>query len=362
MNSKIYFFVLILIFIHSFFVNKKDLYSVNSYNTMINNSNDTNLNNLNKYSVDLENIYKSYGLINIQDIDSSIQVDIRYASTNNFLNKDVYFGLNKAYLQPDVAYKLANAQNKLKSIFPHYTLVVLDAARPASIQKIMWDELDMPSSEKHKYLAHPSINSLHNFGAAVDVTIATTSNVELDMGTEFDAFHELAYPSLEKILLHEGKLSQEQYTNRYLLRMIMRDAGFTHIDSEWWHFNATSRRHAQAVYPLIYSHLKSDYDNIENLEKYKSIISIEKSEIYFSVQIKSSSRLISNSSSEFKNLKVSNYYQDELYKYISGRFKSIEEARAYKEKLKKKGFVDAFIVAFNGNTRIGIKDAIELMN
>lgn len=200
---------------------------------------------------DIESHLIKMGLVNIKDLEPSIKVDLRYSTTNNFMNTDVYGDWENAYLQPDVAEKLVLAQMLLKSKFPNYSLLILDAARPVSVQQKMWKMLDMPSAEKTKYLSNPQNGSLHNYGAAVDLTIVNEFGEELDMGTPYDFFGEEAHPAKEMQMLLEGKLTEEQIKNRKLLRDVMQKAGFSQLPTEWWHFNSCSRPAAMQKYPII---------------------------------------------------------------------------------------------------------------
>ena len=204
-----------------------------------------------KDSCDLERLFVQKKLVNISSLDSSIRVVLHYSTSKNFLNKPIYNGLLDCYLPCDVAIKLSNAQHFLHSQFPNYHLIVFDAVRPLHIQKLMWDELQIPTKEKINYLAHPSDLSLHNYGAAVDIGIIGDNDLLLDMGTPFDFFGELSKPKNEKAFLENGQLSQEALSNRLILRNIMLKAGFTSITSEWWHFNATNKVTAAAKYELI---------------------------------------------------------------------------------------------------------------
>jgi D-alanyl-D-alanine dipeptidase len=115
----------------------------------------------------------------------------------------------------------------------------------------MWEELDLPSSEKINYLAHPDDISLHNYGAAVDVGIIGQNDVLLDMGSPFDHFGELSEPKLEKQFSESGQLLPCALNNRLLLRKVMERAGFTSITSEWWHFNSSSKLMASKKFELI---------------------------------------------------------------------------------------------------------------
>lgn len=200
---------------------------------------------------DIENHLIKMGLVNIKNLEPSIKVDLRYSTTNNFMKTDVYGDWQNAYLQPDVAEKLVLAQMLLKSKFPNYSLLILDAARPVSVQQKMWKILDMPSAEKTKYLSNPQNGSLHNYGAAVDLTIVNEFGEELDMGTPYDFFGEEAHPAKEMQMLLEGKLTEEQIKNRKLLREVMQKAGFSQLPTEWWHFNSCSRPEAMQKYQII---------------------------------------------------------------------------------------------------------------
>lgn len=202
-------------------------------------------------STALEQRLIAAGLVNVQQIDSTIAVDLRYSTEDNFLGEDVYGDFDKCYLQPDVAEKLILAQSFLKSKIPAYRLVIFDAVRPRSIQQRMWDMLDVPIGERIKYVSNPKLGSLHNFGAAVDVSILDESGEELDMGTPFDHFGELAFPTKEKQMLEEGKLTEEQIANRKLLREVMQKAGFFNIQTEWWHFNSCYRKEAKTKYSIV---------------------------------------------------------------------------------------------------------------
>ncbi|MFP4291666.1 MAG: M15 family metallopeptidase [Cyclobacteriaceae bacterium] len=194
---------------------------------------------------------REQGLVRLKDIDSSFIVDLRYSTTHNFTGMDVYGPFEEALLQPEPAAMLAQANRYLKEKHPEYTLYIYDAVRPRSVQQILWDTLDLPDEQKPGYVANPQEGSIHNFGAAVDLTIAGADGQPLDMGTDFDYFGELAYPSKEEEMLQAGKLTEEQVANRRLLREVMTQAGFTTIRTEWWHFNAMTRDEAASRYGIV---------------------------------------------------------------------------------------------------------------
>ncbi len=192
------------------------------------------------------------GLVDILTVDSTIKVEIKYSDTNNFMHQDLYGCLNKCYLQPDVAEKLATAQKELQHIDSTLSLLVYDGLRPRSVQQKMWDALDMPLYEKSRFVSNPKRGSLHNFGAAVDLTIWDKTNQKpLDMGTPYDYIGIEAWPIKEQFLLEKDILTQQQINNRKLLRKVMTKSGFFNIQSEWWHFNSCSRKEAYQKYQII---------------------------------------------------------------------------------------------------------------
>jgi D-alanyl-D-alanine dipeptidase len=200
---------------------------------------------------DIEKQLLEQGLVDVCKLDSSIIVVLKYATTDNFMKMNVYGELRHAFLQPDVAERIVKAQEKLRERNENYHLLIYDAARPLRIQRMMWDSVQLPKGEKQKYLSNPLNGSLHNYGAAVDVTIATADSIPLDMGTGFDFFGEEAQPVKEKEMLEAGKLSLQQVQNRQLLREVMRSAGLWGIQTEWWHFNACRREDAKVKYKIV---------------------------------------------------------------------------------------------------------------
>ncbi|SKB95473.1 D-alanyl-D-alanine dipeptidase [Dyadobacter psychrophilus] len=194
------------------------------------------------------------GLVDIQKLDPNIQVELKYSTTDNFVGKDVYGDLNRAYLQPEMAKGLVKANALLRKNHPGYTLLVYDAARPNSVQYALWDALDnlkIPAKNKRMYVADPKIGSNHNFGCAVDLTVVDNNGKPLDMGTKYDFFGPLAYPRSEQEMLKKGKLTIQQINNRQILRKVMNQAGFATNTTEWWHFDGMSKAHARAKYGMI---------------------------------------------------------------------------------------------------------------
>lgn len=201
---------------------------------------------------ELEQRLIEQGLVDIEKVIPGIKVELKYSTTDNFFGKDVYGDHVRCYLQPVVAEMLGKAQAALVKDYPNLTLLVYDGVRPLSVQQILWDDLDKPDSIKPLYVSDPKIGGLHNFGVAVDLTIFDTeSGKPLDMGTAYDYFGYPAYPDRELQMLAEGKITRAQVANREILRKVMKGSGFTGIGSEWWHFNAFSRKEAGEKFQLI---------------------------------------------------------------------------------------------------------------
>lgn len=192
------------------------------------------------------------GLVDIQTLDASVAVSLKYSTADNFIKEDVYGDLERAYLQPMAAQKLLKAQQALKKINPNYHLLVYDGARPRSVTIIFWKRMShLPPNRREDFVADPKQGSIHNFGCAVDLTIADQNNKPLDMGTIFDFFGQEAEPRRETQMLKEGKITEKQLQNRRLLRNVMTQAGFTSIITEWWHYNALPRKQAKLRFKVI---------------------------------------------------------------------------------------------------------------
>ena len=191
-------------------------------------------------------------LTDVQTVNPNIRVELKYATDDNFMKIKLYERMVHAYLQHDVAIRLGKCQDYLTALDPTLHLLVYDAVRPLSIQKKMWKALDtIPVKQRVKFVSNPANKSVHNYGAAVDLTICDEAGQPLDMGAGYDDMRQIAYPSLEKTFLANGLLTQQQLKNRVLLRKIMNSQKFSGIPTEWWHFNACTREVAAKKYKVL---------------------------------------------------------------------------------------------------------------
>ena len=201
----------------------------------------------------LELTLEKMGMLDVKKEIPGIYVDLMYTRADNFTGKVLYRNLNRAYLHPDAMAPLKRAQAILKKRRPDLSLKVYDAARPMSVQQIMWNTV--AGTSKNIYVSNPKNGGgMHNYGVAVDVTLchaATGDTIGIDMGTQIDYLGKLAQPRYEAEFLKSGKLSKEAYENRKLLREVMVEAGYKVLPSEWWHFNLVSRSVAKQKYRVI---------------------------------------------------------------------------------------------------------------
>jgi D-alanyl-D-alanine dipeptidase len=152
-----------------------------------------------------------------------IPLDVRYATTNNFM-KEALYPVAKAYLRAPAARALADVQRELAP--RGIGIKVFDAYRPYRITERMWEPIKNPD-----YVADPAKGSRHNRGAAVDLTlIDLRTGEELPMPTGYDDFTPRAAHAFTE-------LPADALANRALLREVMTRHGFEPLPSEWWHYD-----------------------------------------------------------------------------------------------------------------------------
>lgn len=171
--------------------------------------------------------YDTLEWADIAFLDSSIVIDMKYATTDNFVQEKMY-ECGRCFLRPQIARAVVRIHQNLQQ--QGYGLKMYDCFRPRPIQSKLWKK--MPDA---RYVMHPSKGSMHNRGAAVDLTIVDADGQELDMGTGFDYFGKEAYHTYTA---HSDTIAQ----NRKLLLESMRAEGFRHIRTEWWHYAYVKRQ------------------------------------------------------------------------------------------------------------------------
>lgn len=178
-----------------------------------------------------------------------VVLDLRYATTNNFMNADLYGGFDRCFLHPKAAAPFARACAALRELRPDLQFHIWDALRPQSVQARMFEHLQGTPFET--YVAAPVPGSMHNFGIALDLTLQTKDGELLEMGTDFDDFADLAQPQKEAHFLATGELTPEAQANRLLLRQLLETQGFRVLPHEWWHFNALPSDQVYGHYPAL---------------------------------------------------------------------------------------------------------------
>ncbi len=178
-----------------------------------------------------------------------LKIDLRYASEQNFVGRNLYAPMDCAWLHQQAALGVQNAITWLNKNKPGLQLVVLDALRPQRIQEQLWACL--AGTDLQMYLADPARKSIHSFGMAVDVTLVDSNAMALDMGSDFDEMVDRSHPEHEVNMLALGLLNEHQIDNRKILRAAMTAGGFTGISTEWWHFDHGDRAYVRDRFALV---------------------------------------------------------------------------------------------------------------
>lgn len=175
------------------------------------------------------------------------------------------------YARKSAAERLLKAQSYLpEGIY----LKIYDAYRPVMVQQSIWDKFRAKIAAEHPeytddeldtatmcFVARPSHDPerlpLHSTGGAVDLTLVYEDGEELDMGTAFDCFREVANSAYFET--NSENLTARE--NRRLLCDVMGKAGFTNLPSEWWHFDYGTRFWAK-----LGGHEKALYKGVEHCD------------------------------------------------------------------------------------------------
>ena len=164
-------------------------------------------------------------LVDLAPLDRRIRLDIRYATSRNFLSTPVYSSA-RAFLQRPAAEALLRAHRELLKL--GYGVLIFDGYRPWYVTKVFWDATP---PDKHEFVADPAQGSRHNRGCAVDLSLYDLkTGREVEMTGGYDEMSERSYPN------YSGG-TPDQRARRDLLRRSMEKQGFTVFASEWWHFD-----------------------------------------------------------------------------------------------------------------------------
>ena len=169
--------------------------------------------------------FRKADLVELIKLDPTIKLDIRYATTNDFLGTPVYTQA-RAFLQRPAAEAVVRANRELKT--HGYGLIIHDGYRPWYVTKIFWDATP---DDRKLFVANPASGSKHNRGCAVDLSLydlATGKEVQMPSG--YDEMTKRAYAD------YPGGTPKEREL-RALLRQAMEKQGFTVNPTEWWHFD-----------------------------------------------------------------------------------------------------------------------------
>lgn len=193
------------------------------------------------------------GFVYLSDIDSTIQKELRYLSTKNFIGKQIDGYKNECII---ITRETALALKKVQSILKTkgLSLKIYDAYRPqqAVDHFVRWAKILNDTLMKKEY--YPKVpksqlfnqgfiasKSGHTRGSTVDLTIIDIkTDTELDMGSSYDFFGVESHPFYNNI-------TKDQIENRMFLRKMMLDNGFKPYDNEWWHFTLKNE-----VFPNTY--------------------------------------------------------------------------------------------------------------
>jgi CubicO group peptidase (beta-lactamase class C family)/D-alanyl-D-alanine dipeptidase len=179
--------------------------------------------------------FRKPDLVDLTTLDNTIKLDIRYATTNNFLSTPFYQSV-RAYMQRPAAAAVVKAHRQLAE--KGYGLLIFDGYRPWSVTKMFWDA----TPEKfHMFVADPSKGSRHNRGCAVDLTLYDLKTGKpVDMVGGYDEMSDRSYPD------YLGGTSLQRW-HRDLLRRTMEANDFSVYEAEWWHYDYKDWR----SYPIL---------------------------------------------------------------------------------------------------------------
>ena len=205
------------------------------------------------------------GFVDLGDVEATIQLDIRYYSSNNFIGRriDGYFA-PRCILTSAAANALVDAQRL--AISQGYSLKVYDCYRPqrAVDDFVNWANDSDDTLVKHRFYpvvakdqlfaeGYIAAQSGHSQGSTLDLTLVPLGTTQpatdpfanrydcrfnmtrrypdnsLDMGTGYDCFDPRSNTA-------NPTISEDEARNRQMLNNIMQKVGFVNYEKEWWHY------------------------------------------------------------------------------------------------------------------------------
>ena len=215
---KVYSFVAVALFLNIFFgINYvfSQSSSLNKYGLLV--IKDTNI-----LQQEIDR-HPSKRMVDLHKTIPNLTLDLKYASTDNFMHKKLYPATQTTFLRKPAADALKQVVNYLKKM--NLSIKIFDAYRPYSVTEKMWEKV-----KDNRYAANPEQGSGHNRGVSVDLTLIDwVTKKELPMPTGFDNFSDTAHHDFMELPIQIIK-------NREILKTIMKNNGFMALDTEWWHF------------------------------------------------------------------------------------------------------------------------------
>lgn len=218
------------------------------------------------------------GFVYLHDIDPSIQQDIRYAGSHNFIGHPIAgYETATCVLTRQAATALSQVQTALRA--KQLSLKIFDCYRPQTAvnEFIAWSQ--QPDQQQMKAEFYPNVDksdffklgyvaakSGHTRGSTMDLTLVplpvpasatyqpgqTLVNCTapyqqrffdggIDMGTGFDCMDVRSHGDNRDI-------STQAQNNRALLKQVMEQYGFVPYSKEWWHFTLKNEPYPADTY------------------------------------------------------------------------------------------------------------------
>ena len=207
------------------------------------------------------------GFVYIDEIDSSIKVNLKYFTSDNFIGERVpHYKKNRGIMTKEAATALSKAQKKFSEF--GYSIVLYDSYRPDSSVKYFVQWMNDPNDQKRKKYHYPYIEkksdmaniyiaerSGHSHGSTVDISLIKNGDELLEISKyEERVFNDKIYPFNNDNTIDCGtsfdlmdpaswavnntfNFTEKQFENRKLIKDVMESVGFKVLEEEWWHFS-----------------------------------------------------------------------------------------------------------------------------